>query len=436
MATPEAPSISANPLATNTLPRRKVLLIAYGHPDNVFSLVRRLGAACDLTVIYVAYGERFTRGLLDLELSKLPIGLTMDEPKVASLVGPELWGYVHNQCKLYIFRVATPKVWGRQGFKNVGVLKQLRNWVKAQRPHFDVVHFNGFSAFQIPLHYMLSPIPRVITIHDFINHSGEKKAFAEWLNKRIAGSHQYHIIQHYESLRQQVIAASSAKPSEVHTVILGPFDLIKEYEREVALDSQPSTLPDPEITPLNTQEQPYSALFFGRISPYKGVDTLLQAAEILSVTHPQVRFTVAGSGPLPEGAEALIQKLGNVKLLHRYIENAELCALLRQHAIVVLPYTDATHSAVLTTAYAFGKPIIATNVGGLGEVVKEGVSGFLVPPKSPQPLAEAIAKALEPATLTKLKQGVYELTHGGDVSWERAVSSTLAVYEAAIGHKS
>lgn len=427
MTLSEPPSASATELTTKSLPRRKVLLIAYGHPDNVFSLARRLGTACDLTVMYVAYGERFTRGLLDLDLKRLPIGVTTDSATVAALVGPELWGYVHGRCQLYLCRVASPKVWGGQGFRNLGTLRALAKWVREQRPAFEVIHYNGFSAFQIPLHYMLSGYPRVITIHDFINHSGEKKAFAEWLNKRIAGSQQYQIIQHYESLRQQVITESSVKPRKVHTVILGPFDLIKEYQK----DSQPT---DTESESMKGEETPFSALFFGRISPYKGVDTLLEAAELLAVTHPQIQITIAGSGPLPQGAESLIERLGNVKLIHRYIENDELCGLLRRHAIVVLPYTDATHSAVLTTAYAFGKPIIATNVGGLGEVVKEAVSGFLVPPKDPKQLAEAIAKALEPATLAQLKQGVHALTHGGEVSWERAIASTIAVYEAAIAH--
>jgi glycosyltransferase involved in cell wall biosynthesis len=91
---------------------------------------------------------------------------------------------------------------------------------------------------------------------------------------------------------------------------------------------------------------------------------------------------------------------------------------------VVLPYVTATQSAIVQLAFGAGKPVITTNVGGLPDVVTDNETGFLVEPRDPQALADAIAKALGDGTLVRLASNVRE---GADqFSWGRLVDTLQA----------
>lgn len=78
----------------------------------------------------------------------------------------------------------------------------------------------------------------------------------------------------------------------------------------------------------------------------------------------------------------------------------EFVGLLQNCALSVCPYTDATQSGVIMTSYSLCKPVVATNVGGLGEMVEEGKTGTLVPPKNVAALSDAIM------LYSKMKQSV------------------------------
>ena len=74
----------------------------------------------------------------------------------------------------------------------------------------------------------------------------------------------------------------------------------------------------------------------------------------------------------------------------RYIPLNEIGPLMGLASVVVYPYRSGTQSGALQTAYTFGKPVIATAVGGLPEVVEDGKSGYIVSPNSPSEIAEKI----------------------------------------------
>jgi len=93
----------------------------------------------------------------------------------------------------------------------------------------------------------------------------------------------------------------------------------------------------------------------------------------------------------------------------------------------VVPYVTATQSGVIQIAYSFDVPVIATRVGGLPEVVDDGATGFLVPPRSSDALVTAIQEyyAADPATF---RRGIETARHL--YSWDRMVSTVEAVAEA------
>jgi len=147
-------------------------------------------------------------------------------------------------------------------------------------------------------------------------------------------------------------------------------------------------------------------LFFGLIRPYKGLDTLLAAAEKLQAK--DVYLTVVGE---PWGdKEALKQRLAEAKIPNletrlEYVSDVEAATYFDRADAVVLPYRAATGSAVVALAYAYGKPVIATSVSGLVDAVVEGETGWLVAPESPDALAQAIA-GLERADAEATRAGV------------------------------
>lgn len=134
-------------------------------------------------------------------------------------------------------------------------------------------------------------------------------------------------------------------------------------------------------------------LFFGFVRPYKGLDILLDALALLPGR--DIKLTIAGefwSGV--EQWQARIEALGLqdiVELLPRYHSEQETAELFARADVVVLPYRAATGgSAVIPLAYRYGKPVIATEVGGLADVVEHGRTGMLAAPS-----AEAMAKAID-----------------------------------------
>lgn len=134
-------------------------------------------------------------------------------------------------------------------------------------------------------------------------------------------------------------------------------------------------------------------LFFGFVRRYKGLDVLIEAM-------PRVRakrdVTLVVAGEFYEPVAPLRARIAElalddcVRVLDRYVADEEVGDLVAAADAVVLPYRSATQSGVVLVAYAGGCPVISTAVGGLPEVVEEGVTGHLVPPEDPAALADAI----------------------------------------------
>lgn len=139
-------------------------------------------------------------------------------------------------------------------------------------------------------------------------------------------------------------------------------------------------------------------LFFGFVRPYKGLGHLLDAMPRVLASRDVQLWVV---GEIWEGADkyrARIRELGlegHVHLVDRYVPNEEVSLYFTAADAVVLPYISGTGSGVAQIALAHERPLVATTVGDLAEVVEEGRTGYLVPPGDPAALAQAILRIYE-----------------------------------------
>ncbi|MGQ0832708.1 MAG: glycosyltransferase family 4 protein [Microthrixaceae bacterium] len=157
----------------------------------------------------------------------------------------------------------------------------------------------------------------------------------------------------------------------------------------------------PNLSPAAVELPPWPPirlLFFGFVRPYKGLDVAIEAVAKLRSDGADISLTVAGEfwDPVEVHRQHAID-LGvgdRIDLRPGYVTDAEAEQLFREHHLVLLPYLEATQSAVAPVAFAAGRPVIATPVGGLIEQVHDGVNGVLADATDADSFADAIRAAI------------------------------------------
>ena len=178
------------------------------------------------------------------------------------------------------------------------------------------------------------------------------------------------------------------------------------------------------------------ALFFGMIRPYKGVDLLLEAVA-RQPTDSDWLLVVAGEpwGGLGPALEEQMQRLGieeRVRLSLGWVSETEIPTLMAAADVVVLPYRSGSQSAVAPLALGAGVPVLSTAVGGIPEVVRHGVDGWLVAPGSVAELAHALEE-LDRPRLAVLARGAYESRDR--LTWDGYVEALEGLLEAVAGQR-
>lgn len=244
------------------------------------------------------------------------------------------------------------------------------------------------------------PTPAVLVVHNPEPH--ERFPFSEpltrWILKATSG-----VVTHTEVAREML------EPMAPGT--------------RFAVSPHPSNL---LITRLDPPSRPPNRLlFFGFVRPYKGIGTLLEAVGRLRGRGVDVRLTIAGQvwGDVAEWRERidLVGVEDVVDFEPGYVPDHDVSRLLAEHHAVVAPYRTATQSGVVPLAYAAGRPVIATRVGGLVEQVAEGTTGFLADPADPGDLARAIHELFE--DYERIQPGVHEYVP----TWAHIAASVLSV---------
>ena len=163
------------------------------------------------------------------------------------------------------------------------------------------------------------------------------------------------------------------------------------------------------------EAQPPHVLYVGRLSPEKGILDLLAAAD-------GIPLVVVGDGPL---RDKVPQALG-------FVPNAELGPYYRRAAVVAVPSRREGYGVVCAEAMAHGRPVVASAVGGLLDLVRHNETGLLVPPGDEAALREALRWLLGDADLRRRLGEAARERAREQLSWERATADTIRAYEDAL----
>jgi glycosyltransferase involved in cell wall biosynthesis len=180
---------------------------------------------------------------------------------------------------------------------------------------------------------------------------------------------------------------------------------------------------------------PHGSPIVGNVAalvPHKGQRHLVEAAALVVRQVPDARFVIAGEGELRSTLEQQIKHLGLEKHVILAGFRPDILSLHKAFDIFVLSSVTEGLGTSLLDAMACGRPVVATTAGGIPEVVRDGETGILVPPRDHQAMADAIVRLLRTERLRRDMGAAGLSLANAKFSAERMVAETLAVYERVV----
>lgn len=279
------------------------------------------------------------------------------------------------------------------------------------KQHADIFHacwpLSGHATILFHL-----PCKKVLTVHDPISHSNQQNAKSEKVRVKSFKSFDKLVLlskpllndffSHYNISKEKVIVNK-----------MGEFDYLREIKQI------PSNVASKYI------------LFFGYISPYKGLEYLCEAMNEVHKRYPDVKLVIAGGGNIYFNWEPF-QNKDYIILRNHFIDLPELSGLLHDCEFSVCPYKDATQSGVVQTAFSMNVPMVVTNVGALPEVVKNDQNGLVVPPCNSKALAEAIIDLLaNPQFVSAMRDNIKNVWQK-QMAWEPIAQKYIMCYQSLL----
>lgn len=296
---------------------------------------------------------------------------------------------------------------------------------------FHILWNNKFEAFDrtlLMLYYRLLGRRIVLTVHNV--NAGKRDSKDSYIN-RLTLRFQYrlanHLFVHTEKMKNELLCEFGVKPTCV-TVI--PFGIN-------------NSIPETRLTPAEAKEQlgihenEKVILFFGNITPYKGLEYLMGAFDRVVARRDGYRLIIAGR-PGNCGSywtavrEATRQHLesGRVLLREEYIPDSDIEVYFKAADVLVLPYRHIYESGVLFLGYSWGLPVLAADVGSLKDEIVEGKTGFVFKPEDPEDLARVLERYFASdlyANLCSRRLEIRELA-AQQHSWDVVSEATLKIY--------
>lgn len=267
-----------------------------------------------------------------------------------------------------------------------GQLVGLRKWIKSFGP--SLLHLHGYKAEMLGRMAAAGlPIPIVVTLHNYLIYPGSRLFFAPlyyYLKRAFPARDRYIAVS--GALKEDFLKRSGVNPTKVTVIHNG-----------IAMEPFRRAKPQPELTGLGS---PLIGTAL-RLSRQKGIDVLVQAAPLIFQRYPRTALLVSGEGPLAKQLKDTVVDMGlaNRIFFLGFVEN--LPRFLASLDIFVLPSRTEGLGIILLEALACGVPVVATDVGGIPEIITSGSHGLLVPAQNPAKLAAGIETLWEDQNLRR-----------------------------------
>ncbi len=302
------------------------------------------------------------------------------------------------------------------------VLDAIAVTALARRLRPDVIHLHCTNPVALVYLSLLRRlrVPLVATAHVVTPH--EPIRFQNAVYRRIHRLADL-VVAHSEVDRGRLIEEFAVDPGRVIVIPHGEYGFFET--RGGAVDRGQAR----ESLGLRSADE--VALFFGYIREYKGLDVLLDAWPAVAEARPRARLVVAGDPVRLAAArrQELEQRATRLGAIHRfeYIPFSDVPRYFAAADVLAMPYRRISQSGVLFLALSLGLPVVATRVGALPEMLRDGDSALLVAPESPTALGEALARALgDPELRNRLARSGRRVA--AEHSWTSIAERTEAAF--------
>lgn len=263
----------------------------------------------------------------------------------------------------------------------------LNRIFKKMGEEFDIVHIHS------PLSPLISTsLPVIATIHtpmliDTKKRTDETKDIRARIEQLIGRYISFHI-------EMDLIERANKITTVAHSVAME----LREYglnSKDVEVIG--NGVDEKIFTPIKNKVDEKYILYSGRLDYRKGLFDLIESSKIICQVHPELSFVITGKGILIDKLKRRVNESGlkNNFNFVGFVSREKLIQLYQQATIYVLPSHYEGLPTVLLEAMACGCPVVATSVSGNLDVLTQGHDGILVPPKSPDKIAEAVLKLLD-----------------------------------------
>ncbi|MFC5480661.1 glycosyltransferase family 4 protein [Massilia suwonensis] len=283
--------------------------------------------------------------------------------------------------------------------------------------------------------------PAIVHAHAASHASFARKSLLLWLARCAGCQTIFHLhgggFRQFATLRSGVLMRRWIRHTlERSSLVIALTEGWAAFVRSFAPRARVAVVPNAVSLPrgLEDQAEPNRILFLGRVEAAKGVAELLDAVALLAPRFPALRLILAGSGELDawrrEAAERGIA--GRVELTG-WLDAGACAEQLARASVFCLPSHAEGLPMALLEAMAAGKAVVASAVGGIPEVLREGENGLLVPPRDGAALAGALARVLEDANLRARLGAQARGTVAQHYSTEAVCGRLAAIYNELAG---